>query len=76
MGISTDAHCFACGYDTFLMLGGGMDLQRSRSRPSRNEKRPMTAMTEGRAVAKASADYYAQQSVMSDPATTAPCSRD
>ena len=27
----------------------------------------MTAMTEGRAVAGASADYYAQQSVMSDP---------
>jgi hypothetical protein len=24
MGSSTDAHCFACGYDTFLMLGGGM----------------------------------------------------
>ncbi len=24
MGTSTDAHCFACGYDTFLMLGGGM----------------------------------------------------
>ena len=24
MGASTDAHCFACGYDTFLMLGGGM----------------------------------------------------
>lgn len=23
MGTSTDAHCFACGYDTFLMLGGG-----------------------------------------------------
>lgn len=25
MGISTDAHCFACGYDTFLMLGAGME---------------------------------------------------
>jgi hypothetical protein len=24
MGTSTDAHCFACGFDTFLMLGGGM----------------------------------------------------
>ena len=24
MGMSTDAHCFACGYDTALMLGGGM----------------------------------------------------
>ncbi len=24
MGTSTDAHCSACGYDTFLMLGGGM----------------------------------------------------
>jgi hypothetical protein len=24
VGTSTDAHCFACGYDTFLMLGGGM----------------------------------------------------
>lgn len=24
MGSSTDAHCFACGYDTFLMIGGGM----------------------------------------------------
>ena len=24
MGTSTDAHCLACGYDTFLMLGGGM----------------------------------------------------
>ena len=23
MGTSTDAHCFSCGYDTFLMLGGG-----------------------------------------------------
>lgn len=24
MGTSTDAHCFSCGYDVFLMLGGGM----------------------------------------------------
>jgi DNA-directed RNA polymerase subunit RPC12/RpoP len=24
LGTSTDAHCFACGYDTFLMLGGSM----------------------------------------------------
>jgi hypothetical protein len=24
MGTSTDAHCFACGYDAFLRLGGGM----------------------------------------------------
>src|ERR1035437_3421956 len=24
MGSSSDAHCFACGDDTFLMLGGGM----------------------------------------------------
>lgn len=24
MGTSTDAHCFACGYDTFLILGSGM----------------------------------------------------
>jgi len=24
MGFSTDAHCFACGYDTALRLGGGM----------------------------------------------------
>lgn len=24
MGTSTDAHCSVCGYDTFLMLGGGM----------------------------------------------------
>lgn len=24
MGTTTDAHCFACGYDTFLSLGGGM----------------------------------------------------
>jgi hypothetical protein len=24
VGTSTDAHCFACGYDTFLMLGCGM----------------------------------------------------
>lgn len=24
MGTSTDAHCFACGYDTLLRLGGGM----------------------------------------------------
>jgi hypothetical protein len=24
LGISTDAHCFACGYDTFLILGAGM----------------------------------------------------
>ena len=24
MGTSTDAHCFACEYDTFLRLGGGM----------------------------------------------------
>jgi hypothetical protein len=24
LGTSTDAHCFACGYDTFLILGGGM----------------------------------------------------
>ena len=23
MGTSTDAHCFACSYDSFLMLGGG-----------------------------------------------------
>lgn len=23
LGFSTDAHCFACGYDTHLMLGGG-----------------------------------------------------
>ena len=23
MGTSTDAHCFACGYDTFLTLGAG-----------------------------------------------------
>ncbi|WP_156947001.1 hypothetical protein [Afipia birgiae] len=22
VGFSTDAHCFACGYDIFLMLGG------------------------------------------------------
>jgi hypothetical protein len=24
MGSSTDAHCYNCGYDVFLMLGGGM----------------------------------------------------
>ena len=24
VGTTTDAHCFACGYDTFLRLGGGM----------------------------------------------------
>lgn len=24
VGTSTDAHCFACGYDTFLLIGGGM----------------------------------------------------
>jgi hypothetical protein len=24
MGSSTDAHCYSCGYDVFLMLGGGM----------------------------------------------------
>jgi len=24
MGTSTDAHCYACGYKTFLMLGGGL----------------------------------------------------
>jgi hypothetical protein len=24
LGTSTDAHCFACGYDTFLILGAGM----------------------------------------------------
>jgi hypothetical protein len=23
MGSSIDAHCFACGYDTFLTTGGG-----------------------------------------------------
>lgn len=23
MGTTTDAHCFACGYDTFLSVGGG-----------------------------------------------------
>ena len=23
MGTSTDAHCYSCGYDVFLMLGGG-----------------------------------------------------
>ncbi len=24
MGSSIDAHCFTCGYDTFLITGGGM----------------------------------------------------
>jgi hypothetical protein len=24
MGSSTDAHCYNCGYDVFLMLGGGI----------------------------------------------------
>jgi ribosomal protein S27AE len=24
MGTSTDAHCYNCGYDAFLMLGSGM----------------------------------------------------
>lgn len=24
VGTTIDAHCFACGYDTFLRLGGGM----------------------------------------------------
>src|SRR5690606_22301574 len=24
LGTTTDAHCFACGYDTFLTVGGGM----------------------------------------------------
>jgi len=25
VGSSIDAHCFACGYDTFMWLGGGME---------------------------------------------------
>lgn len=32
MGSSTDAHCFACGYDTFLLIGGGMESHRENSR--------------------------------------------
>lgn len=31
MGTSTDAHCFACGYDTFLMLGGGRQNHRTHA---------------------------------------------
>lgn len=29
MGSSTDAHCFACGYETLLQLGGGMRTHRT-----------------------------------------------